>query len=93
MNVLWAALDYLHLLPTTTGGNDSSHIRSSSGNWPQFRLSAASPIDGFSNILAERLAYAPGERDLVLLHHALDVEHANGQRVSYYYYYYYYYHY
>ncbi|KAI8048729.1 Saccharopine dehydrogenase-domain-containing protein [Syncephalis plumigaleata] len=76
INNLWAALDYLHLLPASTSSSNSS----GSGNRPQFRLSAASPIDGFSNILAERLAYTPGERDLVLLHHALDVEHANGQR-------------
>jgi hypothetical protein len=45
-------------------------------------LAAPSPIDAFSAILADRLAYQPGERDLVLLHHELDVQRRDGQMVK-----------
>ncbi|KAI9592138.1 Saccharopine dehydrogenase-domain-containing protein [Syncephalis fuscata] len=75
INVLLDALRYLHLMPTTQTTSALSN--------PRFSLTAASPIDAFSNILADRLAYAPGERDLVLLHHELDVERRDGQKEKY----------
>jgi saccharopine dehydrogenase-like NADP-dependent oxidoreductase len=39
---------------------------------------ARSPLDATCARLADKLAYAPGERDMVLLEHALTVEEADG---------------
>ncbi|KAJ1551092.1 hypothetical protein HK405_015191, partial [Cladochytrium tenue] len=41
-------------------------------------LPAASTLDAFCALLQARLAYLPGERDMVVMHHEFGVELANG---------------
>jgi alpha-aminoadipic semialdehyde synthase len=64
------ALRYFHLLPDTT----STVTRP---------IHAPTPLDALSTVLADRLAYRKGERDLVLMHHEMDVERRDGHKVKY----------
>ncbi|KAI9014374.1 Saccharopine dehydrogenase-domain-containing protein [Phycomyces nitens] len=39
-----------------------------------------SPLDAFSVLLANKLQYLPGERDMVAMHHEFGIEHSSGKK-------------
>lgn len=39
----------------------------------------ASTLDAFCDVLQKKLAYAPGERDMAIMHHEFGIEYANGE--------------
>ncbi|EAW14927.1 saccharopine dehydrogenase [Aspergillus clavatus NRRL 1] len=40
----------------------------------------ATPLDTLCGVLERKMAYAPGERDMIVLQHVFDIEHADGSR-------------
>ena len=41
---------------------------------------AGNPLDTLGNHLAKRLAYNPGERDIIIMHHEIDYTWPNGKK-------------
>ncbi len=37
------------------------------------------PLDSFANFLSQRLAYGPGERDILIMHHEIGYKFPNGK--------------
>lgn len=44
--------------------------------------SSSTILDAFCALLQERLVYAPGERDMICMHHEFGIETASGKKVS-----------
>lgn len=63
---LQTALEYLSLVP-------------SSSLTPPVPKYSATPIDHFANLLAQKLRYEPGERDLVILNHEIISQDVSGR--------------
>lgn len=63
---LRTALEYLSLVPSSSPA-------------PPVLKSAATPIDHFANLLAQKLRYEPYERDLVILGHEIIAQDVSGR--------------
>ncbi|KAH8813712.1 Saccharopine dehydrogenase-domain-containing protein [Flagelloscypha sp. PMI_526] len=69
--VLTDALKWFNLLP-------SSH----STSMPPLPTGPVTPIDAFAVLLSHKLAYAPGERDMVVLHHEILARIKDGEAAA-----------
>lgn len=46
----------------------------------QFQVSRTTPLDALGELMFEKLAFRPGERDMIVLHHDFRVEFPDGRR-------------
>ncbi|KAI8331437.1 Saccharopine dehydrogenase-domain-containing protein [Choanephora cucurbitarum] len=60
----WSAIDYLL-------SNDDGQVRA---------LNGTTALDYFSTLLARKLRYEPGEKDMVAMHHEFGIEHRSGKK-------------
>jgi saccharopine dehydrogenase-like NADP-dependent oxidoreductase len=45
-----------------------------------FKTDRISPLDALGDLMFEKLAFRPGERDMIVLHHDFRIEFSNGRR-------------